>query len=82
MSAQETVTLSPEALKARKRRSLYTALALGVFVVLIFAITVSKLGENASSFSQQHGMEEALKAQREATATTAPPASDDGEEAE
>ncbi|MBB34869.1 MAG: hypothetical protein CME88_01670 [Hirschia sp.] len=56
--------LSAEALKARKRRSLITALALAGFVVLIFAITVAKLGENASEVSKARGFEEALEAQR------------------
>lgn len=42
----ETVKLTPEQEKARKRRSVWTALALGAFVILIFVITVAKLGAN------------------------------------
>lgn len=42
----ETVKLTPEQVKARGRRSLWIALALVVFVALIFIITVTKLGAN------------------------------------
>lgn len=39
----ETVILTPEELKARKRRNLWLALSIGAFIVLVFAITVSKM---------------------------------------
>ena len=39
--------LSPEAIAERKKRSMWTALILFGFVALIFAITITKLGENA-----------------------------------
>lgn len=37
---------SPEEMKARRRRSLWTALALVGFIVLVFVITLTKLGAN------------------------------------
>lgn len=77
MTPGETIKLSPEALKARKRRSLYTALALMAFAALIFAITIAKLGENAGEFSQQHSMEEAARSLRVDGA--APAATPEGE---
>ena len=39
----ETVTLTPEELKARKRRNMWLALSLGAFILLVFVITVSKM---------------------------------------
>jgi hypothetical protein len=39
----ETVTLTPEELVARKRRNMWLALSLGAFILLVFAITVSKM---------------------------------------
>ncbi|MEZ6023226.1 MAG: hypothetical protein R3C16_07425 [Hyphomonadaceae bacterium] len=36
-------TMTPEQLEARKRRNLWLALAIGAFVVLVFAITMTKL---------------------------------------
>jgi hypothetical protein len=38
-----SVILTPEELKARKRRNLWTALAVAAFIVLVFAITVAQL---------------------------------------
>jgi hypothetical protein len=35
--------MTPEELKARNRRNLWIALAVGAFVVLVFLITVAKL---------------------------------------
>lgn len=35
--------MTPDELKARKRRNLWLALAIGAFVVLVFLITLSKL---------------------------------------
>lgn len=40
----ETVTLTPDQERARKRRNVWIALAVGGFVALVFAITVAKLG--------------------------------------
>jgi hypothetical protein len=42
----ETVTLTPAQEKARKRRSHWIALALFTFVILVFVITMTKLGAN------------------------------------
>jgi hypothetical protein len=42
----ETVTLTPAQVKARKRRSHWIALALFAFVILVFVITMTKLGAN------------------------------------
>jgi hypothetical protein len=35
---------SPEEMKARKRRNQWTALALVAFMILVFVITLTKLG--------------------------------------
>jgi hypothetical protein len=45
MSFQE----SPEAARARKRRSWAIALGLVAFVALVFVVTVVRLGANAAS---------------------------------
>ncbi len=37
------VILTPEELAARRRRNLFIALAVGAFVVLVFAITLTQL---------------------------------------
>lgn len=39
----ETVALTPEETKARNRRNLWIALAIGAFVVLVFFITMVKV---------------------------------------
>lgn len=41
----ETVTLTPEQVKARGRRNLWIALSIGAFIVLVFLITISKVQE-------------------------------------
>lgn len=43
----EPARLSDEARKARSRRNLAIALALGAFVVLVFVITIIRLGGGA-----------------------------------
>lgn len=40
----DSVTLTPEQQAARKRRNMWLALAIAAFVVLVFAITLTKLG--------------------------------------
>lgn len=40
----ETVKLTPEEEKARKRRNLVIALSLAAFMALVFVITLAKLG--------------------------------------
>ena len=42
--ALERITLTPEQLRARRRRSIAIALAIGAFAVLFYIITISKLG--------------------------------------
>lgn len=42
----ETVTLTPEQSKARKRRSQWLALGLFAFVIIIFTLTMTKMGAN------------------------------------
>jgi hypothetical protein len=39
-----TVSLTPEQERARKRRNIWLALSIAAFVVLVFAITLTKLG--------------------------------------
>lgn len=39
----EPVIMTPEELKARKRRNLWIALSVGAFVVLVFLITLTKI---------------------------------------
>jgi cytoskeletal protein RodZ len=38
-----SVILTPEELKARRRRNLWIALAIAAFVVLVFAITLAQM---------------------------------------
>jgi hypothetical protein len=40
---EETVTLTPEQLAARNRRNLWIALAVGAFMALVFAITLTQM---------------------------------------
>ena len=42
----ERVTLTPEQAKARKRRGQWIALALFAFCILVFLITMTKMGAN------------------------------------
>ncbi|OYW43166.1 MAG: hypothetical protein B7Z38_02410 [Rhodobacterales bacterium 12-64-8] len=42
----ERVTLTPEQVTARKRRGQWIALALFAFVILVFVLTMTKLGAN------------------------------------
>jgi hypothetical protein len=42
----EHVTLTPEQAKARKRRGQWLALGLFVFVILVFMLTMTKMGAN------------------------------------
>lgn len=42
----ETVKLSPAEAKARSKRSLWLALALIAFVLLVFTLTMTKMGAN------------------------------------
>ena len=37
---------SDEAIKARKRRSIAIALALGAFVILVFVVTLARMGSH------------------------------------
>ncbi len=39
----ETVVLTPEQVRARKRRNLWIALSVAAFVALVFFITIAKL---------------------------------------
>ncbi len=39
----DTVILTPEQLKARKRRNLWIALSVGGFMALVFAITLAQM---------------------------------------
>jgi len=43
------VRLTPEQLRARRARSIAIALALGAFVLVIFAVTIVRLGSGALS---------------------------------
>lgn len=38
-----SVILTPEELAARKRRNLWIAIAVGAFIVLVFAITLTQI---------------------------------------
>lgn len=39
----ETVTLTPEQEKARKRRNMWLAISIAAFCALVFAITIAKM---------------------------------------
>jgi len=41
------IRLTPEQLRARRARSIAIALALGAFVLVIFAVTIVRLGSDA-----------------------------------
>ena len=41
------IKLTPEQLRARRARSIAIALALGAFVLVIFAVTIVRLGSSA-----------------------------------
>jgi hypothetical protein len=43
------IRLTPEQLRARRARSIAIALALGAFVVLIFAVTIVRLGSRVTA---------------------------------
>ena len=45
----ETVALTPEQLKARNRRNLWIALAIGAFVVLVFLISMVKVSDGIAA---------------------------------
>lgn len=46
-----SVIMTPDELKARKRRNVWIALSILAFVALVFAITLTKLGGNAASMA-------------------------------
>ncbi len=39
-----SMVMTPDELKARKRRNVWIALSIAAFIVLVFAITLAKLG--------------------------------------
>lgn len=41
-------TLTPEALRARKRRNLWIALSIGAFMLLVFVISIAKMKAGAA----------------------------------
>ena len=41
----EQVTLTPEQTRARKRRGQWLAIALGAFVIIVFTLTMTKMGQ-------------------------------------
>ena len=40
----ESVALTPEQQRARQRRNLWIALSVGAFMLLVFLVTIAKLG--------------------------------------
>ncbi len=44
----EPVALTPEQARARKRRNLWLALAIGAFMALVFAVTLAKMKAGVS----------------------------------
>jgi hypothetical protein len=49
VTKREGIRLTPEQLRARRSRSIAIALALGAFVLIIFAVTIVRLGSGALS---------------------------------
>ncbi|MGE0829733.1 MAG: hypothetical protein AB7O04_10325 [Hyphomonadaceae bacterium] len=47
MAVIETVKLTPQEERARKRRSLWIAAALAAFIVLVFLITLAQMQANS-----------------------------------
>lgn len=50
-ASASTKALSPEERKQRKQRNLAIALSLGVFIVLVFAVTILRLGGSVAERS-------------------------------
>lgn len=50
MPTGERVTLTPEQVTARKRRGQWIALALFAFVILVFVLTMAKVGGNIANW--------------------------------
>lgn len=46
---RETVSLTPDEQKARTRRNLWIALAIGAFVVLVFLISMVRVGDGIAA---------------------------------
>lgn len=61
VNTQETFKLTPAQEKARKRRGLYLALALFGFIILVFVITLVRLGENASKAAESRNFSSAVE---------------------
>lgn len=49
MSQADPFNEGPEAAKARRRRNLAIALALAGFIVLVFVVTIVRLGANVAT---------------------------------
>jgi hypothetical protein len=47
--ADETVNLTPEQVKASSRRNLWIALSVAAFFVLVFFITMAKVGDSIAA---------------------------------
>ncbi len=61
VNAAETLKLTPAQEKARNKRGLLLALALFSFVVLVFVITLVRLGENAAAVSKSRDFSNPVK---------------------
>ncbi len=44
----EPIALTPEQVRARKRRNIWLALSIGLFVALVFVITIAKMKAGGS----------------------------------
>ncbi|MFC7291070.1 hypothetical protein [Hirschia litorea] len=58
---RETITLTPAQAKIRKRRGQYLALALFGFVILVFVITLARLGDNAAAVAKSRDFSSAVE---------------------
>ncbi len=58
---RETIALTPEQLKIRKRRGQYLALALFGFIILVFVITIARLGDNAAAVAKSRDFSSAVE---------------------
>lgn len=60
-TASETVVLTQAQQNARKKRGILLALALFGFVILVFVITLVRLGENAAKVAESRGFSNAVE---------------------
>ena len=72
MSQPEFITLTDEQVKARKRRNIAIAFGLVLFIVTVYAITVSRMNANNQARLAQEAAQSAAVTTPEAAPAAAP----------